>query len=346
MKYATEGKKKTLTGTFNGSKPFLIVKDDCYEEADYIVRKIQERDCDLSDIAIICRSASQTYILEQKLNLLGIPFNKFGGLKFTEKAVIKDLIAFLRVSVNEKDELALFRILQLYPGIGKTYAQKISNLIISENIEKAKEKYKKRAFASYIAELETTIQKLKELNLNDQLNYLIKDYYKETVKRKIKMQNISESKKEENYADFKDSLKDAETLQIMASKYRTTSGFLSDIVLDATTEDDASDKLNITTIHSAKGLEYEKVFIMDCIEGVTPRCPEHSPDDAEELRCMYVAATRAKKELYLMIPRYYNMKNIKGTISHFINKTDILSTCKRNVSNAELLKLSSWKEYC
>lgn len=347
MNYAIEGKQKTLKGLFRGSKPFLIVKDDCYEEADYIIKKIQEKDFSLSDIAVICRSASQTYILEQKLNILGIPFNKFGGLKFMEKAIIKDLLAFLRLSINDKDELALFRLLQLYPGIGKTYAQKIATLVVKDSFDKAKETYKKRVFAPYIVELHNTINKLKDLDLNKQLIYLIKDYYVNVVERKIKMQSISESKKNDAYVSLKESLLDAETLQIMASKYRSTSNFLADIVLDATAdEDEVDDKLNITTIHSAKGLEYKVVFIMDCIEGVTPRCPKNSPENPEELRCLYVAATRAKEELYIMIPRYYNMKNLKGYISHFINKPDIINTCKRNVNNSVLLKLISPSEYC
>ena len=346
MNYAVEGKEKTLKGLFRGSKPFLIVKEDCYEEADYIIKKIQEKDCDLSDIAVICRSASQTYILEQKLNMLGIPFNKFGGLKFMEKVIIKDLLAFLRLSVNDKDELAFFRLLQLYPGIGKTYAQKIATLIVSDSFDKAKNTYKKRVFAPYITELENTINKLKTLDLKHQLCYLVEDYYTRMIDRKIKMQSISESKKSDAYASFKESLIDAETLQVMASKYRTTSNFLADIILDATVdEDETDDKLNITTIHSAKGLEYKVVFIMDCIEGVTPRCQPNAPEDAEELRCLYVAATRAKEELYIMIPRYYNMKNAKGYLSHFINKTDIINTCKRNVINSELLKLIFKSEY-
>ena len=340
MAYAKEGKKKELKGLFHGVKPCLVVKDDAYQEVDYIVKKILERDCDLEDIAVICRSASQTYLLEQRLNMVGIPFNKFGGLKFMEKAAIKDLLAFLRISVNIKDEIAMFRVLQLYPGIGKTYAQKISGLIATDDMNTAKEKYKKRAFAPYLDELEDTIKKLESLNLKEQLEFLIKDYYKATVERKIRMQNTTDGKKSEEYASLKESLEDAKTLYIMASKYRSTARFLADIVLDATTENENDeDKLNITTIHSAKGLEYKVVFVMDCIEGITPKCKENDDEDPEELRCMYVACTRAKEELYVLVPKYYNMRNIRGYISHFVNKIDILKTMRRNVGDSELLRL-------
>lgn len=345
MSYAKEGKEKYLKGTFNGNKPKLIVKSDCYEEADYIINKIQNRVCDLSDIAIICRSAQQSYILEQKLNMCGIPYNKFGGIKFMEKAVVKDILAFLRVSVNVRDEIAMFRILQLYPGIGKTFAHKISEIISNDNFEKAIDKYKKRMFAPFLTELKETIEKLSDMNLEEQMDFLINDYYEKTVSRSIDKQAITDGQKSELYISLKESLEDAKTLGIMASKYRSTSRFLNDIILDATTEENNDDKLNITTIHSAKGLEYETVFILDCIEGVTPKCQKDSNEDPEELRCMYVAATRAKKELYLMIPRYYNLRNFKGVISHFINQIDILNTLQRNVSNDDLRRLCEVNVY-
>lgn len=345
MKYATEGKKKYLKGQTNGEKPKLIVKNDCYEEADYIINKILQQKCDLSDIAVICRSSSQSYILEQKLMSLGIPFNKFGGLKFMEKVIIKDLLAFLRASVNVKDEIALFRILQLYPGIGKTYARKISDIIATDNFDTAIKKYEKRIFAKYLIELKDEIEKLSSLNLDEQMRHLIEEYYPNTVSRNIAQQAITDGKKSELYMSLKESMEDAKILATMASKYRSTNRFLNDIVLDATTEDENENKLNITTIHSAKGLEYDVVFVMDCIEGITPKCKPNSEEDPEELRCFYVAITRAKKELYLMIPKYFNMRNFRGYLSHFINKNDVLNTTQRNVNNAEIHRLCQMVTY-
>jgi DNA helicase-2/ATP-dependent DNA helicase PcrA len=345
MKYAVEGKEKVLKGTFHGPKPKLIVKDDCYDEADYIIKKISESEYDLSDIAIICRSATQSYILEQKLNMLGIPYNKFGGLKFMEKVVIKDILAFLRLSVNIKDEIAMFRILQLYPGIGKIYAKKISELVAESNFDAVKEKYKKRAFLKYIEEIENVIKDLSSKNLKDQMDFLVNEYYEQIISRNISMQSTTDNKKSEQFHSLQESMEDAKTLATMASKYRSTSRFLNDITLDATTENEEENKLNITTIHSAKGLEYEMVFILDCAEGITPRCEPHSDEDPEELRCMYVAITRAKKELYLLMPRYYNLRNMQCSISHFINKIDILNTMQRNIQNNELMRLSKPIKY-
>jgi DNA helicase-2/ATP-dependent DNA helicase PcrA len=339
MEYATEGKKKVLKGTFHGEKPKLIVKDDCYDEADYIIKKIINSPYDLSDIAIICRSANQSYILEQRLNMKGIPYNKFGGLKFLEKVIIKDILAFLRIFVNLKDEIALFRVLQLYPGIGKTYARRITDLLSNGNFEDVESKYGKRAFYQYIEELKTVIKDYSDKNLSEQMKFLTESYYEKIITRKIEQSSMTSAKKSEEFINLKQDLIDAETLSAMANSYRSTSKFLNDIVLDATTPDDTDDKLNITTIHSAKGLEYDMVFILDCVEGITPRCQEDSPENPEELRCMYVASTRAKKELYIMIPRYYNFRNMQTSISHFINKIDILNTMQRNITNDELLSL-------
>lgn len=340
MAYATEGKKKDLKGTFHGNKPKLIVTSDAYEEADYIIEKIQQAQCPLNDIAVICRGAAQSYLLESKLNSAQIPYNKYGGIKFLEKPVIKDILAFLRLCVNPKDEIALFRLFQLYPGIGKTYAKKLAKIASEEGMQKAKEKYKKRAFAIYIDELHEVIQKLIGKPLEEQLKFVIKDYYKKTAEEHIANMNTTDGKKSELYAALKTSLEDAENLHMLASKYRSTARFLADLVLDAApTNNDTEDRLNITTIHSAKGLEFHTVFVMDCIEGVTPRCEQYSSEDPEELRCMYVAVTRAKKELYLMLPTYFGQRNIRGVISHFLNQDDILATVETNVSRIALQQL-------
>ena len=337
MCYATEGKEKWLNGLCHGKKPQLIITDDSYEEADFIVRKIKEMQCPLKEMAVICRSAAQSYVLESKLNMYDIPYEKFGGIKFMEKPTVKDVLAFLRVSVNEKDEIAWFRLLQLYPGIGKTFAQRMATLLLEEDFSAVGKKYGKRQFYPYVEELWQTIKDIKELSLKAGLQFVLQTYYPKVKERQIELSDRKDSEKSELYHSLKQNLKDAEMLQTMAEKYRSTNSFLNDLTLDATVDkSDNKDKLNVTTIHSAKGLEYEVVFLMDCIEGVTPKCEEGDKEDAEELRCMYVAATRAKKELYLMIPRYYSMKGIRGYISHFINKEYILEKTEANVPEREV----------
>lgn len=327
MEYAEEGIQKHLDGLFHGDIPKLVITDDCYEEADYIMDYIRHYEGSRKDIAIICRSAMQSYILEQMLTLQGISYNKFGGIKFLEKVVIRDILSFLRVSVNEKDELALFRILQLYPGIGKVYAKRIAESIIQTDFLTAIDKYKKQKYGIYLQELYEAVEQIKKIGLNPQLKYLIENYYKKVRNRTIDLSNAEQENKLSAKIVLELDLADAKNLYILSERYMTTEAFLNDIVLDATSmTENNEEKITITTIHSAKGLEFETVFILDCIDGVTPRCNRHDKENAEELRCMYVAVTRAKKELYLMTPAYYNIKQIKGTLSHFLNEKDILET--------------------
>ena len=334
MEYAKEGKKKTLKGISQCDKPELIIVNDCEEEARFILDKIQEKreKYALSDMAVICRSSNQSFILENLLSAYNIPFNKFGGLKFMERVVIKNLLSFLRISINPKDEIAMFRILQLYPGIGKTYAQRISQKIAETDVQTAIADYKRKSFYPYLIELANTIKDMSNMLLDEQMDFLIDAYYFPLMERNIKASNTTDGTKSEMLHSLEDDKEDANILREMTKKYKDTRNFLTDIVLDATTEENSGDKLNITTIHSAKGLEYSIVFIMDCIEGVTPRCAENHKENNEELRCMYVAVTRAKKELYLMVPQYYNIRKMEGILSHFISKEDIAEATQPNVS--------------
>ena len=324
MKYAKEGIPKTLTGTFIGNRPELVVVGNIYREADYIIQRVIEYKGKLSDVAVIIRNASQSYILEQELAKNGIPFEKFGGIKFVEKPMVKDILAFLRLSVNLKDELALFRALRLYPGIGDTYAHKISETFSEGGMTAVKQKFSKKNFFVFVVELFDIIERLKALDVNNQLRFIIETYYPKIIKRTIRSKNISETQKMDETLAFNKSLNDAKNLYILAQNYKETSAFLNDLVLDASFTKETEDKLNITTIHSAKGLEYDTVFIMDCIEGITPRCSEYDEEDNEERRCMYVALTRAKNNLYLLCPEMYNLggKVLPGRLTHFLNNRD------------------------
>ena len=275
-------------------------------------------------------TASRFKMSQERLNALKIPFNKYGGMKFLERYVIKNILAYLRISVNGRDEIAMFRVLQLYPGIGKTRAQSFAKLFAEQGKTAVMNACKGKDYQIYILELIDTMKSLTGMNLNEQLEYLIKRYYPMVIERSIRQQKTNDGKKSEQLGRLIIDLSDAEALIVMAESYRDASHFLEDLVLDAAVDNRYEDKLNISTIHSAKGLEYDTVFVMDCIEGVTPRCPAGHPNDPEELRCMYVAVTRAKKELYLMVPEYYNMKNCHGNITHFLNRPDILATLDSN----------------
>ena len=129
----------------------------------------------------------------------------------------------------------------------------------------------------------------------------------------------------------------------------TLSDFLEEVSLltDIDNYDNDADSVVLMTIHSAKGLEFPVVFLPGMEENIFPGMNSiYIPSEVEEERRLaYVAITRAKEELYLLVPKYHNMRNIRGYLSHFINKVDILKTMRRNVGDSELLRLASRPVY-
>ena len=306
MTHATEGIEKRLHGQRHGKRPEFIKVTAARDEAEWIIRDILRHNVPRHDIAVMVRGGNQSYLLESILNKNGIPYNKYGGMKFMEKAVIKDLLAFLRMLHNLKDEIATVRVLQLFAGIGAKTAQKIAKGIATTGIDALVEKqWQSKAFYSSLHELNMVLEHLLTLTLQEQLDYLVNDWYYTICEKKILSSKKKPATQNEETQKLRASREDADVLIEMTSGYRSIASFLADVVLEATHKDeDTTDKLNITTIHSAKGLQYHTVYLMDCIEGVTPRCAPRSPEEPEELRCMYVALTRAKERLVLMKPVY------------------------------------------
>ena len=306
MTHATEGIEKRLHGQRHGKRPEFIKVGSQYQEAEWIIQDIKRRNVPRHEIAIMCRSGNQTYMLEAMLNKGGIAYNKYGGMKFMEKAVIKDLLAFLRMLHNLKDEIATVRVLQMFNGIGAKTAQKIAKGVASDGTAFLIDKqWHTKAFYSSLHELNMVLDHLLTLNLHEQLDYLVNDWYYTISERKILSSKKKPAAQNEEIQKLRASHEDAEVLIEMTAGYRSIASFLADVILEATHKDeDTKDKLNITTIHSAKGLQYHTVYLMDCIEGVTPRCAPRSPEEPEELRCMYVALTRAKERLVLIKPVY------------------------------------------
>lgn len=311
MAHATEGIEKTLHGQKHGSKPEWIKCNDSYTEADWIIQDILQHNVPLHEIAIMCRSGMQTYTLESKLNAKRISYNKYGGMKFMEKTIIKDLLAFLRMLHNLSDEIASIRVMQLFPGIGAKTAQKLAKGIATNGLDFLNDKqWHNKAFYSSLHQLNIVLSHLQTLSLQERLDYLVHDWYFDISEQRILSSKKKASAQNEEIHKLRASIEDAEMLIEMTIGYKSISSFLSDVVLEAThKEENIQNKLNITTIHSAKGLQYHTVYLMDCIEGVFPRCERGGKEEAEELRCMYVALTRAKERLVLLRPQY--RKNFK-----------------------------------
>lgn len=281
----------------NGAKPAIVYHNDTYSQADWLIDTISEfqlQGIELKDIAIIERKSMSSFKLENELTKFKIPFEKRGGMKFTDYQCIDDIISFMSIVINKSNKFEWFNVLKLIPGIGNKAATDISESI--DDLEKFSKK-------KYYIELMDLMNMLEEWKNHSNLSELfdnIVPYYFDLRDYKIdQSKNMSSSAKYDAKDKIKRDKKVIEVLRDMASDYDSVREFLEDIALDTikSKEPEPGDRLVITTIHSAKGLEWKVVILLDCIEY------DMTEDFEEELRCWYVAMTRAKDELILSVPR-------------------------------------------
>ena len=333
-KCATEGyKKKLVSNNKHGEKPFLVMPDDPDEEAAWIFHKIKEelsQGVPANEICVLARNSSELYMLEALLSKAGIEYEKYGGLKFLDKAHIKDILAYLRLVTNQHDEISWYRILKLYIGIGPVYAKRIAGICVNEGYEGLKNNpYSKKTFYKSICKLQKLLLSCREKAFHDFLPVIL-NHYIETRKEVADNMKTDANTRAEILEQLQTAEEDFDVLSYMAESYDDCIDFLDALSLDNHPAlDKDGDKLVLSTIHSAKGLEYHTVFIMDCIDEVFPFTTwkdKGSKEDNEELRCFYVAVTRAKETLYIMAPnvglRWGNI--IGGNVSHFIKGAEDL----------------------
>lgn len=302
LKKAKEKYTKNLFSTIeNPIKPALISAKDLNCEAEFIVQKIlelrEEEDISLNDICVLARSARMTYNLEIELAKKGIPYRKFGGMKFIETAHIKDIIAHLRVILNPSDIISYTRILLLLDGVGTQSANKLLP-ILAENTDVSNVKLP-------VKNTEAVVK------LNQLINATQKDIFNPSkiVQAVI---NYYQPILADKYDDYTKREKDLEHFLILSEKYSSLEDFLSDLALeppDTSVSDieegaSADEKLTLSTIHSAKGLEYKAIFIIGAVDGKFPSMYSVNSTEEleEELRLMYVAVTRAKTHLFITYP--------------------------------------------
>jgi len=302
IRNATDKYTKTLFTKIEGDlKPRLFAADDERQEALFIARKIErlhEEGVPLNEIAVLFRSGFHSFKLEMELNAAGMDFEKRGGLKLTESAHIKDILSFLRILANPKDNLSWNRVLLQLSKIGPKTAQKITSAVtLAENPFAALSRYPAGAgWKKGLLELAVLFEKLRETDSPPSLYDIIMEYYIPLF--------------EEIYADdYPKRQKDLEQLRGIIANYDSLQAFIDDTALDPPESDIGSGaenngKLVLSTIHSAKGLEWDAVFVMGLAEGRFPHpAAESGGQWEEERRLLYVAATRAKKRLYLCYPR-------------------------------------------
>ena len=302
------GYKKRLFSTKpGGHKPIVKKFYNEEDEAEYIVSKIleiREREIPLNQIAVLYRASYHSNFIQAELLKKNIPYVVFGGIRFVERRHVKDIIAYLRIILNPLDPVSWNRVLKLIPGIGNITASKIIR-----HIHKFDGKIDFSDFANY--KYSSDLEKLgrvlnqaskQEVKISEKIE-ILKDYYSPILK------NIE--------SDYEIRLMDIDVLYNLACKYDDLEKFLSDFALDPPSNryqnqtspfiDETEDKpLILSTVHSAKGLEWNSVFIPHLLDGLFPsaRAVGDIEEIEEERRLFYVACTRAKERLYLTMPSH------------------------------------------
>ena len=301
-----------------GDKPCLYKAIDEKDQALFVASRIQEyieKGTPPQEIAVLFRAAYHSFQLETELNLRGIKFIKRGGLRLTESAHIKDILSVLRIIFNPQDVLSWNRALQLIPNVGPKTIEKIMAevLIAPDPFEtllnlntRAKWKDKVLEFAELLKRC-----KDKEDNISEILSVILKWY-----------QPYLETHYVEDYPRRK---LEIEQLIGIAKTYKDGNQFLADISLEQpeVEDPDTQNKVCLSTIHSAKGLEWDVVFIISLAEGRLPSSAANSDEEIEEeRRLFYVAATRAKDDLYFCYPQIISISSYMqpSSMSRFLKE--------------------------
>lgn len=296
-------KKDLYSRRGSGTLPNIVAASTENLQSKFIVEKIldlREEGVPLKDIAVLFRSSFFSFDLELELAKANVPFQKFGGMKFVETAHVKDVMAFLRIAINPKDVISWYRVLLLHEGIGPKTAQRILDELATSRItikaepdQQPEFKYHKLSPLFYLL---YELQKKKLLP--SEMVQKVYDYYWDLFKA--------------NYDDWNKRKKDLEIFQNIVENYTSVDTLLSDMaiepIIESVVDVDATDKeeeyVTLSTIHSAKGLEWHSVFIIHAVEGYFPsaRSIESLETLEEERRLMYVASTRAKNNLFITYP--------------------------------------------
>jgi DNA helicase-2/ATP-dependent DNA helicase PcrA len=297
-------RKHLLAARGSGQRPRMVTVDDLAAQAESVcveVLRRREAQVPLHRQAVLFRSGSHSDLLEIELARRQIPFVKYGGLRFLEAAHVKDLLAVLRWVDNPRNHMAAFRALQLLPGMGPANAQlAIDHMAAQEYTAGSLASFR----ATHVAPVE--IEKLSTLQmaLTDPRRewpgqvHLVREWYKPHLER--------------IYESVHTRIGDLDQLELLSVQFTTRERFITELTLDPPeAASDLAGKPNLdedflvlSTIHSAKGMEWDTVYLLNVVDGSFPsefatRKPELIE---EERRLLYVAMTRARNELMLYCP--------------------------------------------
>lgn len=304
-------KKKLYSNIKREGMPFVSKFYDQQSEAEFIVNKIleyREKGIALNQVAILVRAFWHARYIETELNRRGIPYIAVGGLAFNERRHIKDIISYLRIVQNPYDAVAWHRVLKYLPGVGLVTARKIIEKINAEKQLNIRS-FESSRFYEGLRDLTDMLNRAGKTGLSvAHVIGIIREYYTHILQAT------------EN--DYQIRLLDIDVLSDLSHKYDNLTKFLTDFALDPPSKkfgdrtipliDEGEDKpLTISTIHSAKGLEWYGVIIPHALDGLLPsvRAMKNLEELEEERRLFYVACSRAKQELIITMPSYVSTYN-------------------------------------
>ena len=301
------------------------------DEADYVagkIKELQDKGVEPEDIAVLYRTNAQSRVLEEEMLKENIPYKIIGSINFYSRKEIKDLLAYLRLIHNSKDNVSLLRIINTPKrGIGLKTIENLTNkadiegISIFEAIDSGKE-----------LEFKNTIEKLKEISKDLTLTELIDKVLDASgLKQELESEKTLESEvRLENLEEFKSITKEFEEREGLVSLEE----FLLETSLVSDIEEYKNDpnRISLMTVHSVKGLEFKHVFVVGLEEGIFPHMNSlmENSEVEEERRLMYVAITRAKDDLHLINARRRTLfgKEQINPVSRFINEIskDLIET--------------------
>ncbi len=298
----------------HAEKPFVVQAMDDREQADFVLKRIralvEDEGVSLNGIAILYRSHFLALEVQLALSRAGLPYQITSGVKFFERQHIRDLVALLRFVYNPSDVQAWQRIAVLLPKVGEKGAQKIHaaaleharllqknflDVLPSDDVKSKVAKDAREDWGSFCASLSQVAETMQQARPADAVAKAIDGWYGDYLKGA--------------YADYLDRLDELKALVGFAQRFEETQDFLAQIVLlnSETSDrhvDPAAEAIRLTTVHQAKGLEFDVVFVIGLADGQFPgRRAIESGDVEEERRLFYVSVTRARNELYLMYPK-------------------------------------------
>ncbi|NBV83239.1 ATP-dependent helicase, partial [bacterium] len=330
---AREKYSKTLfTQRPEGELPVYIEAGDENTQSRFVSQKIlefRESGVSLNDMAVLVRSGWHSNDLEVELQTRNIPFQKFGGFKFVESAHVKDVISYLKVIQNPNDVVAWSRLLQLIDGVGpKTVSQFLSAIPTMKRTSVLSSLFIGKKYSSDLQALVALVAK-KEGFTPSKLIEIALTHYSPLFRLK--------------YDDYGKRVADLESIKLIAARYQTLDTFLAELSLeppDQTQIDTLAgqyddERITISTIHSAKGLEWKVVFLISVVDGYIPSFQSLGDLSQleEERRLLYVALTRAKDHLFIIKP---NLDGAAGSYHRYPGVT--FSKLSRFLDDYQLLE--------